>query len=159
MINIQLRGCHYHTSFALGTVQVQESGGREATSKQSDTDAPYFTHQLCGYEGQKLYNTSPIRTASREKWMDASRGRVCPSPVSLKTSATCRLELIKCGCKGHCSCKKNKLPCTALRKCHNFDCSNLPDYRMIADEECVLRLQKVNKDDILRRLCTTNLTH
>ena len=26
---------------------------------------------------------------------------------------------------GHCSCKENNLPCTALCKCHNSDCSNL----------------------------------
>jgi len=55
-----------------------------------------------------------------------------PAPVAV-------LELTKCGCKtsckGHCSCKKNNLPCTALCKCHNSDCSNLPDYRMIADED------------------------
>jgi len=55
-----------------------------------------------------------------------------PAPVAV-------LELIKCGCKtsckGHCSCKKNNPPCTALYKCHNSDCNNLPDYRMIADED------------------------
>lgn len=49
------------------------------------------------------------------------------------------LELIKCGCqascKGNCSCKKNSLPCTALCKCHKSDCANLPDYRMMEDED------------------------
>jgi hypothetical protein len=74
-------GFNYHTSFALGTVQVQESGGREA-SDQSNIHAPYLTYQLCGYEGQKLYNTSPMSTAPRGKWMDDCRGWVCPSPVS-----------------------------------------------------------------------------
>ena len=49
--------CNYHTSFALGTVQVQTSGGQEASSDQGNTDAPYLTHQNCGYEGKKLYNT------------------------------------------------------------------------------------------------------
>ena len=57
-----------------------------------------------------------------------------PAPVAV-------LELIKCGCntscKGHCSCKKNNPPCTALFKCHTSDCSNLPDYRIISDEDDV----------------------
>ena len=91
LISIQLWGCNYHTSFALGTVQVQESGGREASSDQSNTDAPYLTHQHCGHEGYKLYNNSPMPTAPRGKWMDACRGRVCPSPVSLQTSTSCCL--------------------------------------------------------------------
>ena len=54
-----------------------------------------------------------------------------PAPVAV-------LELIKRGCKtsckGHCSCKNNP-PCTVLCKCHNSNCSNLPDYTMIADED------------------------
>ena len=116
---------------------VQESGGREASFDQTNTDAPYLMHQLCGYEGYKLYNNSPMPTAPRGNgWMLAGDEYVhvrClykPAPVAA-------LELIKCGCKtsckGHCLCKKN-LPCTALSKCHTSDCSNLPDYRMIADE-------------------------
>ena len=84
-------GCNYHTSFALGTVQVQECGGQEASSDQSNTDAPYLTYQLCGYEGQKLYNTPPMPTAPRGKWMDACWGRVCPTPMSLQTSTNCRI--------------------------------------------------------------------
>ena len=85
-------GCNYHTSFALGTVQVQKSGGREASSDQTDTDAPNLTHQLCGYEGQKLYNTSAMPTAPRGNgWMLAGDDRVCPSPVSLQPSTSCRL--------------------------------------------------------------------
>ena len=56
-----------HLSLALGTIQVQESGEREASSHQSNTDAPYLTHQYCGYEGQKLYNTSTMPTAPRGK--------------------------------------------------------------------------------------------
>ena len=55
-----------------------------------------------------------------------------PAPVAV-------LDLIQCvcktSCKGHCACKKNTLSCTALCKCHNSDCNNLPDYRMIADED------------------------
>ena len=58
---------------------------------RSNTDAPYLTRQHCGHEGQKLYNTSPMPTAPRGKWMDACRGRVCPSPVSLQSSTRCRL--------------------------------------------------------------------
>ena len=95
LISIQVWGCNYHTSFTLGTVQVHESGEREVSSDQSNTDAPYITQQLCGYEGQKLYNTSPMPTAPRGKWMDACRGRVIqclykPAPVAV-------LELIQCG--------------------------------------------------------------
>ena len=56
-----------------------------------------------------------------------------PAPVAI-------MELIKCGCKtsckGHCSCKNN-VPSTALCKCHNYDCSNLPGYRMISDKDDV----------------------
>ena len=62
-----------------------------ARSLQSNIDASYLTHQHCGNEGQKLYNTSPMPTASRGKWMDACLGRVCPSPVSLQTNISCRL--------------------------------------------------------------------
>ena len=93
LVRIQLWGWNYHTSFALGTVQVQESGGREASFDQSNTDAPYLTHQLRGYEGHKLNNTSPMLTvpSPRGKWMDACPGRVCPSPVSVQTSTSCRL--------------------------------------------------------------------
>ena len=97
--------------------------------------------------------------------MDACRGRVCPSPVSLQIRTSCRLGTdqmwLQESCKGHCSCKKNNLPCTALCKCHNSDCSNLPDYRMIAaeDEDDVRLLREVNKDDTIRRLCTTDLTN
>ena len=36
-------GGNNHTSIALGTVQVQESGGREASSDQSNTDTPNLT--------------------------------------------------------------------------------------------------------------------
>ena len=75
----------------LGTVQVQECGGRDASSDQTNIDAPYLTHQLCGYEGQKLCNTSPMLTAPSRKWMEACRGRVYPSLVSLQTSTSCRL--------------------------------------------------------------------
>ena len=77
--------------FCARIVEVQEFGGREASSDQSNTDVPYLTHQLCGYEGQKLYTTSSTPTASRGKYMDASRGRSCPSPVSLQTSTSYRL--------------------------------------------------------------------
>ena len=34
------------------------------------------------------YNTSAMPTAPRGKWMDACRGRVCPSPVSLQTNTS-----------------------------------------------------------------------
>ena len=80
--------CPMMTSFVFGTIQVQESGEREAYSDQSNTDAPYRTHQHCG---QQLYNTSPMPSAPRGKWMDACRGRVCSSPVSPQTSTSCRL--------------------------------------------------------------------
>ena len=93
LISIQLRGCNYHTMFALGTVHIQESGGREASSDQSNTDAPHLTHQRCGYEGQKLHNTSLMPNAPRRKWMDACRRRVCPSPVSRQISTSCRLHI------------------------------------------------------------------
>ena len=141
MISIHLCGCNYHTRLALGTIQVQESGGREASSDQNNTDAPYLTHQHYGYDGQKLYNTSPMSAAPRGKWMDACRGRVCSSPRLYTPAPVAVLELIKCGCKTSCkchlSCKKNNLPCTALCKSHNSYCSNLPDYRMIADDDDV----------------------
>ena len=83
LISIQLLGCNYHANFALGTVQVQNSGGRDASSDQSNAHAPYLTHQLCGFEGQQLY-TSPMPTPPRGKWMYTYRGRVCPNlgPVS-----------------------------------------------------------------------------
>ena len=51
---------------------------------------PYLTHQLCGNEGQKLYNSSPMPTVHRGKWMDACRGRVSPNSVSLQSSTSCR---------------------------------------------------------------------
>ena len=54
LISIQVWGCNNHTSFAFGTIQGQKSGGREASSDQSNTGASYLTHQHCGYEGQKL---------------------------------------------------------------------------------------------------------
>ena len=123
----------------------------------------YLTHQHCVHEGHKLCNAPPMPTAPRRKRMDACRGRVSPSPVSLQISTNCLLELIKICCKtcckGHCSCKKNNLPCTVLCIYHNSDCSNLHDYRMIADEDDVWLLQEVNKDDTIRGLCTTDLTH
>ena len=69
-----------------------------------------------------------------------------PVPYLYKPAPVAVLELIKCGCKTSCkgnsSCKKNNLPCTALCKCHNSDCSNLPDYMMIADEDDVLLFQE-----------------
>ena len=118
---------------ALGTVQVQESVGREASSVQSNTDVPYLTHLLCGYRGQKLYNTSPIPTAPRGKWMDTCRGRVCPSPVSLQTSTICRLGTdqmwLQDILQGSLLMQEEQPPLHC--KCHNSDCSNLPDYRMI----------------------------
>ena len=40
LLSIQLWGCNYHASLALGTVHVQESGGYEASSDQSNSDAP-----------------------------------------------------------------------------------------------------------------------
>ena len=141
MISIQLRGCNYHTIFALGTVQVQESEGREASSDQSNIDAPYFTHQHRGYEGHKLYNTSPMPTASRGKWVDACRGRVCPSPVYLQTRTNCRLRTdqiwLQNILQGSLVMQEEQPTCTALCKCHNSDCCNLLDYRMIADEDDV----------------------
>ena len=79
-----------------------------------------------------------------------------PAPVAV-------LELIKSGCKtsckGHCSCKKYDLPCTGLCKCHTSHCSNLPDYRMIADEDDVWRLQEDEQGWTIRRLCNTGITH
>ena len=129
-------GCNFA---ALGTVQVQESGGREASSDQSNTDASYLTHQHCGHEGPNPCTTP--HPAPTGKWMDACQGRYVPVQCLYKPAPVAVLKLIKCGCKtsckGHCSCKKNNLPCTALCKCHNSDCSNPPDYRMIADEDDV----------------------
>ena len=92
----------YHTSFALGTVQVQESGGREASSDQSDTDAPYLTP---GW-GQKLYNTSLMPAAPRGNgWMLAGNEYVSVRYL-YKPAPAAALELIKYGCKtsckGHC---------------------------------------------------------
>ncbi len=53
-------------------------------------------------------------------------------------------KYIKCGCrttyKCHtCSCKKNNLSCIVLCKCHNSDCSNLSDYKMMEDENDIIR--------------------
>ena len=70
--------------------------------------------------------------------MDASRGRVWPSPVSLQTSTSCRLVTVQMWLKDILQGSlfmQEEQPCTALCKCHNSDCSNLPDYRMIADED------------------------
>ena len=125
---------NYHTSFALGTVQVQESGGREASSDQSNTDIPYLMHQHCGYEGQKLYNLSPMSTAPRGNgWMLAGDGYV-PVRYLYKPAPVAVLELIKCGCKtsckGHCSCKKNNLPALLSGNATIlFAATSCPDYR------------------------------
>ena len=109
---------------------------REAFSDQSNTDASYLTHQLCGY-------TTPhpcLLPLEENGWMLAGDEYV-PVPCLYKPAPVAVLELIKCGCKTFCkchySCKKNNLPCTALCKCHNSDCSHLPNYGMIADEDDV----------------------
>ena len=113
LFSIQLRGCNYHTSFALESVQVQESGAREASSVQNNTDAPCLTYQLCGYEGQKLYNTSVMPTASRGNgWMFAGDDRVYSSPVSLQTNTSCRLGSDQMWLQDILQCKKNNLPCS-----------------------------------------------
>ena len=158
--NHELVDCAAHREFCLLSIQLwwyipalcwelfrSRNLEDERLPPRSNTDAPYLTHQLCDYEGQQLYNTSPMPTALEENgWMHAGdeyvpvRRLYKPAPVAV-------LELIKCGCKtsckGHCSCKNNHLPCTALWKCHNSECSNLPDYRMIAyeDEDDVWLLQ------------------
>ena len=66
-------------------------------------------------------------------------GEYVPTRCLYKPAPVAVLELIKCGCqtscKGACSCKKNNLPCTPLCKCHNSDCSNHPDYRIMEDED------------------------
>ena len=90
-------------------------------------------HQHCGYEGQQLYNASPKPTAPRGKWMEACRGRECPRSVSLQTSTNCRL-----GTRHLARVTVHARRTTSLAhlcKCHNSDCSNLPDYRMIADKD------------------------
>ena len=78
-------------------------------------------------------------------WMLA-RDEYVPVRCLYKPAPVAVLELIKCGCKtsskGHCLCKSNNLPSTALFKCDNSGCSNLPDHRMIADEDDVRLLQE-----------------
>ena len=64
---------------------------------------------------------------------------VCPSPVSLQTSTNCRLGTdqmwLQNILQGSLLMKEEQRTCTALCKCHNSDCCNLPDCRMIADED------------------------
>ena len=97
-------GCNYHTSFALGTVQVQESGGREASSDQSNTDAPYLTHQHCWHERQKLCNTSPMSIAPRGNERMLAGDEYVPVRCLYTPAPVAVLELIKCGCKTSCKC-------------------------------------------------------
>ena len=71
-------------------------------------------------------------------WLHVEEGYV-PVQCLYKPAPASVLELVKCGCKasckGRCSCKKNNLPCTPLCKCHNNDCSNISDYRVMEDED------------------------
>ena len=94
LISIQLWGCNYHTSFALGTDRSIKSGGLEASSDQSNTDAPHLTHQHCGCEGQKLYNTSPMPTAP-----GGNEGMLAGTSMSQShvytTSTRCRLGTVQ----------------------------------------------------------------
>ena len=133
LISIQLRGCNYHTSLALGTVQVQGSGA---------TRMPHILRTNFVARRDKTYTTPhPCLLPLEENGCMLPGDEYVPVPCLEKPAPVAILELIKCGCKtsckGHCSCKKNNTPCTALCKCHNSDCSNLPDYRMIADEHDV----------------------
>ena len=139
LIGIQLRGCNCHTSSALGTVQVQESREREASSVQNNTDAPYLTHQLCGYDGHTLYDTCTMATALRGIWMDVCRRRVCPSPVSPQTSTSCRLGNVVARHLARVTAharRTTNLHCSLqIPQC--YACCNFPDYRMISDEDDV----------------------
>ena len=139
LISIQLRGCNYHTSFALESVQVQESGAREASSVQNNTDAPCLTYQLCGYEGQKLYNTSVMPLEEMDGCLLETIEYI-PVRCLYKPTPVAVLGLIKCGCKTSCNARRTTSP--ALCKCHTSDCSNLPGYRMISDEDDVRLLQE-----------------
>ena len=139
-------GCNYHTSFALGTIQVQESGEREASSTRA-TLMPHILHTNVVAMMDKSYTIpDPCLLPVEENGRILAGDRNVPVPCLYKPAPVAVLELIKYGCKtsckGNCSCKKNNLPCTALCKCHNSDCSNLPDYRMIADEDDVLLFQE-----------------
>ena len=106
----------------------------KASSDQSNTDAPYLMAVM-----DKSYTTPHpcLLPLEGNGWMLAG-DKYIPVPCLYKPAPIAVLELIKCGCKtsykAYCSCKKNNLPCTALCKCHNSDYSNLPDYRMIADD-------------------------
>ena len=162
LISIQIRGCNYHTSFALGTVQVQESGGREACRA---TLMPHILRTNIVAMRDKSYTTPhPCLLPLEENGWMLAWDEYVPVPCLYKPTSVVVLELIKCdcktSCKGHCSCMNN-IPCTALCKCHNSDCSNLPDYRMIADEEeaDIWLLQEDENEWTIRRLRTTDLTH
>ena len=62
-------------------------------------------------------------------------GKYSPVRCLLPPAPKSVLELVKCGCdpkkgcKGHCSCLKNKLPCTPLCKCYTTGCELFPAYK------------------------------
>ena len=47
--------------------------GEKPPTTRKNIDAPHLTHQRCGCQTQKLYNTSPIPTAPTGEWVDACR--------------------------------------------------------------------------------------
>ena len=72
-------------------------------------------------------------------WEQKADGKLEPVRCLAKPAPQAVLELVKCGCKGSCggkatcSCHKNGLSCTALCKC--ADCGNIPDYRIVLDDD------------------------
>jgi len=72
-------------------------------------------------------------------WEQKADGKLEPVRCLDKPAPQAVLELVKCGCKGschgkaNCSCHKNGLSCTALCKC--ADCRNIPDYRIVLEED------------------------
>ena len=90
----------------LGSVHVQESGEREASSDKSNTDAPYHTYQHCGYEGQRLYNTSPMPTASRGNGLILAGDEYVPVRCIYKAAPVAVMELMheEPLCKGREQC-------------------------------------------------------
>ena len=72
-------------------------------------------------------------------WEQQEDGKLQPVKCLGKPAPQAVMELVKCGCKGscqekpNCSCHKNGLSCTALCKCS--DCGNIPDYRIMHEED------------------------
>ena len=94
---------------------------------------PHIQRTSCVCSMNKAYVTThppehPMEEHGWEKKEESSQYTIvrCVQPPAPKAV----LELIKCeckssGCSHNCSCRKNRLPCTPLCKCHNLGCTNV----------------------------------